>query len=393
MSVDFRTKNALLLAKVEAVAGTEEAPVPGSDAIRVRDQIGWNANLANMVTGYVQESISETPPIIGGGAAGLRAAVWMTGAAAPGTTGPDWGKLMLGAAFMETKLAAAHTGTSTAIAASTITLAAGASAVDDAYLGMPIDGTSGSINGQRRWITDYVGSTKVATVFPPWSSPSATPAYSIPACAVYQPITLSQKTLTLFAYQHDSVLANTSRLRKVKGAMGNGTISLTPGGLVGLTFDFQGQLPAAPTDVSRPVAATYVGLEPTPYLAATSYLGDTPVKFNDFSLDFGNRITQYDDPAQALGRDTSEATMRTMAGRIVPCLTHIASRDAFSDFMNSTSRGAVLAWGPSVGRRIAILMPALRYTGNEPGDVNGYQVEGIPFRATGQDSEVFISVS
>ena len=53
----------------------------------------------------------------------------------------------------------------------------------------------------------------------------------------------------------------------------------------------------------------------------------------------------------------------------------------------------MLAWGTTTGKKIALLFPALRYTGNEPGDVNGYQVEGIPFRATGLDTELFISVS
>ena len=135
---------------------------------------------------------------------------------------------MKGAAFGETKTAAPVTGTAQAVAAGTITLAVGASAVDNAYRGMPVDGTSGTISGQRRWITAYNGTSKVATIFPDWTGASGTPGYSIPANANYEPITLSQKTLTLFGYQHDSVAANTSRLRKAKGAMGNGTISLRP---------------------------------------------------------------------------------------------------------------------------------------------------------------------
>ena len=83
MSLDFRTKNALLLAKVEAVAGTEESPVPGSDAIRIRDAIGYSPNFQNFEEGYVQELVSQAAPIISGGGVSMRLPVWMTGAVAP----------------------------------------------------------------------------------------------------------------------------------------------------------------------------------------------------------------------------------------------------------------------------------------------------------------------
>jgi hypothetical protein len=394
MSLDFRTKNALLLAKLEATAGTEESPVPGSDAIRIRDSIGYSPSFQNFEEGYVQESVSQASPIIGGGGVAMRLPCWMTGATAPGTAGPDWAAVLLRAcAFSETKTAAPVTGTSQAIAAGTITLAAGASAVDNAYRGMPIDGTSGSVNGQRRWMTAYNGTTKVAAIFPDWVGASGTPTYSIPANALYIPVTLSQKSVTIFGYQHDSVAANTSRLRKLKGGMGNGSIAIQPGGPAGIDFNFAGQLPAAPTDVSRPAAGTFVGSRPEPYLNAVTNLGNTAVKFNDFSLDFGNRVVAYNDPAQAYGQDTSEVTFRSMAGRITPCLTHISSRDSFSDWLAGNQKALVLAWGSATGKKIALLLPAVQFTGNEPGDVNGYQTEGVPFRATGLDVELFLSIS
>src|ERR1051326_1985895 len=98
----FRTKNALLLAKIESTAGTDAAPVPGSDAIRVRDQIDYNANFQSLDESYVQETVPDAPPIIGGGMVSFRAPVWLTGAPAPGTTPPDWATLLKGCAFGET---------------------------------------------------------------------------------------------------------------------------------------------------------------------------------------------------------------------------------------------------------------------------------------------------
>jgi hypothetical protein len=74
----------------------------------------------------------------------------------------------------------AVTGTAQAGAATTITLAAGASAVDDFYNNLYIVTTGGTGSGQTRLITDYVGSTKVATVDTAWTvTPDATTTYSI----------------------------------------------------------------------------------------------------------------------------------------------------------------------------------------------------------------------
>ena len=73
------------------------------------------------------------------------------------------------------------TGTAQAGAASTITLAAGASAVDDAYAGMSIQLTGGTGSGDdTKQIKTYVGSTKVATIYGAWlTTLDATTVYKI----------------------------------------------------------------------------------------------------------------------------------------------------------------------------------------------------------------------
>lgn len=73
-----------------------------------------------------------------------------------------------------------NTGALQAATASTVTLAAAASATNNAYLGLYVVMTSGTENGKGRFITDYVGSTKVATVFPDWdTAPLASDTYKI----------------------------------------------------------------------------------------------------------------------------------------------------------------------------------------------------------------------
>ena len=61
-------------------------------------------------------------------------------------------------------------GTAQAGASSTITLDAGASSSDDFYIGDIVQIVGGTGAGQSRIITDYVGSTKVATVDTAWNT-------------------------------------------------------------------------------------------------------------------------------------------------------------------------------------------------------------------------------
>lgn len=63
-----------------------------------------------------------------------------------------------------------RTGTAQAGAASTITLDSGASATDNVYVPSFISITAGTGAGQIRAVSSYVGSTKVATITPAWTT-------------------------------------------------------------------------------------------------------------------------------------------------------------------------------------------------------------------------------
>lgn len=77
------------------------------------------------------------------------------------------------------------TGTAQAGGASTITLASGASAVNDTFNGDWIEITAGTGLGQMRLVSDYVGATKVLTVDLAWGTqPDATSVYKIAAAPV-----------------------------------------------------------------------------------------------------------------------------------------------------------------------------------------------------------------
>ena len=75
---------------------------------------------------------------------------------------------------------ATASGTAQAGGAATITLAATSSALNDFYNGATISITGGTGSGQARFISDYVGSTKVATVSVAWATPpDGTSTYTI----------------------------------------------------------------------------------------------------------------------------------------------------------------------------------------------------------------------
>jgi hypothetical protein len=84
-----------------------------------------------------------------------------------------------------TELGTVRQNTAQAGGAASITLDASANASDDEYNGMAITILSGTGAGQTRYITDYVGSTKVATVGSAWDTqPDATSVFRIYGAAL-----------------------------------------------------------------------------------------------------------------------------------------------------------------------------------------------------------------
>tara|TARA_B100000959_G_scaffold285372_1_gene359937 strand:+ start:683 stop:2008 length:1326 start_codon:yes stop_codon:yes gene_type:complete len=128
-----------------------------------------------------------------------------------------------------------HTGTAQAGAATTITLAATASVTDDVYNSMTVYISSGTGSGQIKVITDYVGSTKVATVSAWTTQPDTTSVYEImPAVA----ITTTEGTGA--AARCSSVVGGIIKkiaMTAVGTGYRSGTATLTGGGGTGCTLE------------------------------------------------------------------------------------------------------------------------------------------------------------
>lgn len=112
------------------------------------------------------------------------------------------------------------TGTAQAGAASTITLASGASAVDSFYVGCYVNITNNTptnAQGQARRITGYVGSTKVATVEAAWgTNPSSSSTYEILLTAEAYLLTLAPTPSVLQAVYGGHVWLKQSTAATVK---------------------------------------------------------------------------------------------------------------------------------------------------------------------------------
>ncbi len=138
-------------------AGISDVEAMGS-AVITSTAIAANAISANAIAA---DTIGASE-LASDAAAEIAAAVW-NAAAASFTASGSFGQRLYGI----------RTGTAQAGASATITLDASASAVDDFYNNTIVLITAGTGAGQARFISDYVGSTKVASVSAWATTPSS----------------------------------------------------------------------------------------------------------------------------------------------------------------------------------------------------------------------------
>ena len=139
-------------------------------------------------------------------------------------------KQLLGPLFADVDLANAlvsNSGTAQAGAASTITLAAAASAVDDYYKSLNVTTTGGTGSGQTRRITGYVGSTKVATVTPAWTTaPDATTVYTVSNSYLADASWAIEAVNNLSAYSITAIISKPEGVDKLIGELAEQCLAL-----------------------------------------------------------------------------------------------------------------------------------------------------------------------
>lgn len=382
---DFMTRNRLVLAKPETTPGTDSVPTPAVDAVLVEEPRG-NPNMELEQTDEVTGSLDRTQSIVGGGYMERTQRFFAKGSGVPGTE-PEFTPYLQAAAMGLTKLAADSAGTAQAGAAGTITLAAGAPATD--LTGFVIETTGGTGAGQTRVITAYNTGTKVATIYPNWTTPpNATTGYAVRAGALLVPVSTALKTITDYMFKKNSGSGN-AILEKLVGAAVNLSFAVQTRQTGKFTATMRGKL-TDPVDIANPTGAVFDAVRPRPLRDADAVLGGATVCFRNFTLDWGNEIAMGDCPGEQYGFEAAQITDRKPKGRLNPKLVTLGASNPFAALKAGTTMPLWLRWGETAGNKVSMYLPAISYTGKEDDDLDGMSADGLPFEANGTDSWVYL---
>lgn len=343
-----------ILAKIESSYGVDPVPTGGANAILIRNLTvtPQDADLAdrNLVRPYFGRS-PQLP-------AAIRAmAEFEVEIAGAGTAGvaPGYGPLLRACGFMETVNAAAITGSATGGGTNTVTLAAGASSVDDAYLGMPISITSGTGAGSSGIITDYNGTTKVATVLANWATaPAASSGYSIAPCVTYRPISSAFESVTIY-FNVDGVQ------HKLTGSRGSVAIELNVKDIPVYKFKFTGIYNTVtdaaqwtPTFTSFQQPLTVTNVNTTPFT-----LFNYAAVMSQLSIDMTNSVVHR---TLVGGAESVLITDRQAQGNITIEATTVAAQDWWTAAKNATLGGLDVTHGLVSGNKVRIMSSLVQLT-------------------------------
>lgn len=379
-------KKKLILAKPEGTAGVDAAPTPAANAIEAR-----NVQFTPLEAAYVENNIEagffgNSAELSVSQAAKIQFDVAIQGAGTAGQA-PALGALLRGTGFAETLLAAPVVGTAQAGGANAITLAVGASAVDNAYRGMRLTTTGGTGTGQAGVILAYNGTTKVATMMDAWTTPpDVTTQYSIAAQAVYAPVSTGLESLSIYTYLD-------GLLHKLLYARGSVQAKLSPKNLGLLSFDFTA-LFATPTDVALPTTGDLSAWkQPAPIgnvYSSGFALHGFAANFYDLSVNIGQKVIHDDN---CVGTDDVLITDRGPSGSVSIRAPLMAEKDYFTAAKNATLGSLALTHGTAAGSRFRLACPSTQVKAPKNAEKEGIVTLGMDLRicpVNGNDETFFI---
>lgn len=375
----LRTRNALLLVKIETTEGTDAVPSAATDAVLVEVPASpLNFNPTMVETNEATGSLDPQGPIVGGLKATIQCSCYMKGSGTAGTA-PEFGTLLKACGWAETLTATAIPvaaeacqtgGTST-----TAKLGATAGTTAQQYRGMPINFT-GDMTASS-FITDYTAA-KVATLTDTLgASPGTSTNYQIQKNALYTPSSAAPPSVTMYLYLDG--------LRYIMtGARGTFKLAADAGGVGKFDFTFSGVMQSK-ADAALP-SATFNATRPPIFRNGVMSYNRVASAVAQLSLDSGNQISFPDDPNIVQGFSSPIITSRKITGNINPLETLVATRDIYADFTAGTQRVIHARFGSVAGNKIGITIPQAQATDQNIGDRNGLREIGTPFQAIGNDS-------
>ncbi|MEC4750050.1 hypothetical protein [Methylomicrobium sp. Wu6] len=377
----------VILAKLETTYGSDITPA-AADAILCR-----NLDISPLEGSQVERDFIR-PYFGSSGAIRVENYVSMTfetelaGSGAAGTA-PEWGTLMKACNFSETITAAAITGTAQAPGTATsIKLAAGASAVDDFYTGMSVSITSGTGSGQAGEIIGYNGTTKIATIAKPWTTPpDATSQYSIGANVVYLP---NSNFGTAVASTSATIYFNVDGVRHIMlGARGSCAFEMSAKQLPVIKWSFTGLLGTI-ADAALP-AADFTGWQ-APITVSTAnttdlnLLGYNGAVLQTLNFDMANQVAYR----QLVGAESVLITDRKPTGNLSIEAVSVATKDWWTSVKNAMTGVFAVKHGQTAGNIIGVTAPKVQMMSPKYSDSDGVtmldaQLAFIPSSASGND--------
>jgi hypothetical protein len=382
----LQTRKRFIIVESEGTYGTD--PVPdGADAILL-----MNLNPTPMQADVVQREVIRgylggAEQFVANVRSGSEFAVELAGSGT--TSAPRPGRLLQACGFAATTTTPALTGTATAGALNSITLAVGASGVNGFYTGMILRITGGTAAGTVALITGYVGGTRVATLLALGGAvtPSATSAYSINVQTVYTPVSSAYGSATIYTFI-DTVV------HKSPGNRGTFSLNAEVGGMPSLNFTMTG-LYSAPTDTTPPVAA-FDGQATVNIVRQGNSggfrLGGYSGCLQSLSLDIGNTI----DYSERLGCNKEVNIVdRAITGNVLIEAPTMAQKDYFTDALNDGLLGELsFIHGASSNNIVGIYSSRVKTGAPTYEDLNGTQMLRIPVSlipsSTGNDEIRFV---
>jgi hypothetical protein len=358
------TRKRAILAKIEATYGQDPTPTATLDALLMS-----NLNVSPMEMTLVQRNnikayLGNNPQVLAAIYAKVSFDIEMAGSGTPGTA-PAYDELLRACGLSATTLAAAVTGAATAGNPTSITLAAAASAVDGAYVGMTVNLTGGAGAGQSAVIASYVGATKVATFTAPLATAAAAAtAYTLPTQVVYRPVSDLFESVAFYV--------NVDSVRHLMlGARGTVSLKASAQGIPMWSFAFTG-LYTTPTDVPIPAvtltqyaAPLAVNNQNTSGLNISGYLASV---VSDFSIDLAASVVFRSLPG---GSESVQLTDRQPAGSVTFEATTVAAKDWWTLMKTVVLGPFSVTHGTAAGNKIKIDAPQQQLTTPSYGDKDG----------------------
>jgi hypothetical protein len=383
----------VILAKIETTYGTDATPTGAANAILVRnlDVTPLDAEVVNR--DLVRPYLGSMDQLIAAQKVTATFEVELQGTGTAGSAAP-FGPLLRACGLAETLNAAPVTGSAQAGTSTSVTLAAaGSSAVDGAYVGLPISITSGTGSGQTGMIVAYNGTTKVATVATPFTTaPAAASGYSIGAGAVYKPVSGSFESVTIYFQPQDNTAAN-SPLHKLTGVRGNVEFTLNAKQIPVAKFTMMGIYNTVVDSAN--IAATYTAFK-APLVVnkantpTFSFFGFA-ASMTQFNMNMNNQVAYRN----LVGAENILITDRKVSGMAVFEAPTIATKDFFTAAFTNGSGNLWLSHGTVAGSIVDFTSGNLDVNNPAFSEADGIVMLSVPYVAipsTVGNDEVFLTI-